>query len=218
MEKSLTPEYNSKELYPHFKMLSSSQFLMYEKDPKDFYIRYQLGADDKHSIAMQVGSIFSELHRDRAFDHKAALASIKAPRRLAGLFESAIKAMPVIPAEVKLVCKLGKWKFRATLDGYVQDSYTIVENKTGKLGWNQERVDFSDQLTFQAWVHWKKFGVIPKSIILNWVNTNSSSSCLVRTFKTTRSVKCLKMFERRVEAVISSLEAGNFTNKIYAGT
>lgn len=218
METKITiPEYDFKSLYPYTKTLSSSQILLYEEDPAAFYTEYVLGVRRAESVAMKTGSIFSELHRNREYDFKTALAQAGAPKRVAELFARVIAHFPVVPAEVALVADVGNgWKVRATLDGYVESEFVIIENKTGQREWTQERVNFSDQITCQSFVHWKLKGVTPKRILLNWVNTAASAKQPLVSFKTSRTSKALQMFERRVEAVIAGIEAGNWTQPIYA--
>lgn len=212
------PEYKLKELYPNKKTLSSSQFLKYEESPSDFYIEYVCGVKKEPSAPMLIGSIFSALYEDRTLDYKAHLHEAKAPKRIPDLFEQAIALMPVQKnghPEYPLIAKYRGWSFRATLDDFVEPTYTVIENKTGKAEWNQERVNFSDQLTFQAWCHWKKYGVVPRAIILNWVDTSAHSKKTIQTFKTTRSIRAMTLFEARIDVVLYNLEAGNFTRPIY---
>ncbi len=215
MEKNKLSGYDFKNLHPYKKILSSSQVICYEEDPSKFYLEYMLGAKRKASKSMLVGSIFSELHNHRDFDFRAKLIEIKAIRRIGDLFDEVIKAFPIVPAEIPLKCKYKGWGLRATLDGFVEDSYTIIENKTGQVPWTQERANFSDQITFQAFVHWKKYGIQPRQIILNWVDTKFNTQKKLSTFKTSRTIKGLKMFEKRLDAVIQGIEAENFTNQLY---
>lgn len=219
MENNLVviPEYDSASIYPHTKTLSSSQILLYEKNPQEFFIRYVLGADDEESksVAMKVGRIFSALHADRSFDYRSALKQIKAVGRLADLFERVIKFFPVVPAEVALVAPIGKWKVRATLDGWVDEHLVIIENKTGQTVWDQERVNFDDQITLQNWVVWKLKGVLASKTYLNWVCTSANPTQELVSFRTTRSVKAVKMMEARILAVIAGIEAENWTTPIY---
>ena len=213
--KTTIPEYNWQELYPHTKTLSSSQVLLYAENPSRFYTEYVLGVRQPPSVAMQVGSIFSALHQDRQFPYKEALAEIAAPKHIAALFEQVIINFPTIPAEVVQIASHDGWKFRATLDGYVKDDWTIIENKTGQTVWDQERVNFNQQMTFQAWVHWKKYKIIPKKILLNWVNTKSRAPQALMTFKTSRTVKGLRMFENTINLVLEGIQTENWTRPIY---
>ena len=215
MKKPTVPEYDFKSLYPYTKTLSSSQIILYEQDPAAFYTEYVLGVRRPASTAMMVGSIFSELHRDRSFDFKTALTEAKAIKRIADLFEMVIRQFPVVPAEIELFGEHKGWKVRATLDGFVESEYTIIENKTGQVEWTQERTNFSDQITIQAWCHWKKYSILPRRILLNWVNTAARAQRPLTTYKTSRSVKALRMFEARLDAVIAGIEAENWTVPIY---
>lgn len=215
MSKTKLTGYDFKGLHPYKKILSSSQVICYEEDPSKFYLEYMLGVKRKASKAMLIGSIFAELHNHRDFDFRAKLAEIGAPARIGDLFEEVIKAFPVIPSEIPLKCKFMGWTLRATLDGFVENSYTIEEDKTGQMPWTQERANFSDQITFQSFVHWKKYGIPPRQIILNWVDTRFNAQKKLSTFKTSRTIKGLKMFEKRLDAIIQGIEAENFTNQLY---
>lgn len=214
----MLPEYDRKSLYPNTKMLSSSQFLCYEKDPAFFYERYCLPNDDTGTVKMQIGRIFSALYQNRELDYRTYLTEAKAPKRIADLFGEVITKFPVLNGgypEYPLTTEFSGWGFRATLDDFVERHFTVIENKTGEREWTQERVNFDDQLTFQAWVHWKKYGVPPRTIILNWVNTKAGARTVLQSFKTSRSIRGLKLFEERVQTVVENLEAGNFTKNIY---
>lgn len=217
MEENIIPEYDSASLYPHFKCLSSSQFLCYEKDPQQFYMEYVIGVKRK-SDAMEIGSLFSACYQNRNIDPTPILAmKLKCKKDFIDLFKAVLKSFPVQRGghpEYPLKCEFMGWEFRATLDDYVEDTMTNIENKTGKVEWDKERVNFSDQITFQSWVHWKLKGVPFRKIILNWWNTGKKTRD-VRTFKTSRSVANLKRFEERVKIVIENLEKGNFTNQLY---
>ena len=204
-------DYKFESIYPNKKVLSSSQFLSYERDPRQFFIEYVLGARRKPSKPMMIGLAFSELYADRNFDVASYLAENKIPRRIISLLRNAVVRFPICKdCEYELIGDFKGWKFRATLDGFAEPD--IIENKTGQTEWTQERADTNDQITFQAWAYWKKYGVPPRKIMLNWVNTSASSKQMIVSYQTHRSIKQLKEFEKRVEIVIENIEGGNFTN------
>ena len=216
-------DYNFAELYPNTKMLSSSQVITYEKDPKQFYLEYVLGVRRKASQPMFVGKVFSAGFADRKFDWRKSLDSWNngkgvAPKRLYDLMENALKAMPLLPkkdCEYPLKCKFMGWEFRASLDGIVPADKIIIENKTGQVPWTQYRADESDQITFQNWCYWKKNGELSSKTILYWVSTGANSRQLIMTFNTKRTLTQLREFEKRIEAVVGGINAENFTNAIY---
>jgi hypothetical protein len=215
---TVMPEYDRHTLYPHRKALSSTQFLDYEQSPGDFYLRWMLGVRGAPSLPMQIGRIFSALYADRTLDYRALLNEAGASARIGHLFEEAMKGFPVLTGgqpETPLYAQYGSWELRATLDDFVRGHYTIVENKTGTTVWDQERVNGHDQLTFQAFVHWQKYGIPPRNIIVNWVDCRPSATQRIHTFQTTRSIRHLEQFEARVETVIANLEAENFTKPVY---
>lgn len=212
------PEYDSASIYPNKKALSSSQFLSYEEDPQKFYIENCLGAKRERSQAMDIGSIFSAAYAKRTFPYREHLALVGCTPKFINLFHEALSKFPVQKnghPELPMWVEFKGWKFRASLDDYIASSMFVIENKTGKMPWTQERVNFADQLTFQAWVHWKVHGVPPRRILLNWWDTGKTSAPIVHSFFTSRSVQALKQFEKRVELVIENLEAENFTKALY---
>lgn len=211
-------EYDTKSIYPNDKAMSSSQFLLYEEDPQAFWLKHVFGSKHEASQAMDIGRIFSAAYEDRNLPYKLYLEQIGCGAKFIALFGEALRKFPVIKGgrcEHELWASYRGWKFRATLDCYVDFYFMDIENKTGKMPWTQERVNFSDQLTFQAWVHWLKHKVPFKSMTLNWWNTGVTSSVQIQSFKTSRSIKALKAFQERVDVVIDNLEAHNFTNPIY---
>lgn len=216
MEKNRTiPDYDFKGLYPFKKVLSSSQFLCYEKSPEDFYVKYVLGAKKQGSLAMTKGRIFSAAYADRTLDYAYFLREAGCKQKFIDLFGKALAKFPVLKGgqpELAMIAKISGWGFRATLDDYLKTSQTVIENKTGEVEWSQERADLSDQITFQAWVHWIKLGVVPKEIILNWWNTKQKNYADVRTFKTKRTVKQVKEFEGRIGWVVQGINKKHFKN------
>ena len=217
MENNLIPSYDSASIYPFCKCLSSSQFLLYESNPQEFFMRYELGVGGRMTPAMNLGRIFSACYQNRSLDAKAILSENGFAPRIIELFIAALACFPVQKygsPELPMRCEFNGWEFRATLDDYIEKTLTVIENKTGQTEWNQERVNFSDQITFQAWTHWKLKGIPPRKIILNWWNTKNRNLD-VRTFKTSRSLGCLRNFDKRVEVVVQNIEAKNFTNPLY---
>lgn len=212
------PEYDVKSIYPNKKRLSSTQFLDYEEDPEAFYLSWVMGIRKPPTVPMQIGSVFSAKYADRSLDADSCLKQLECKPDFIKMFNTAVTRLPVLKGghpEYPLVCEYRGWEFRATLDDYVGASFVVIENKTGQVEWDQDRANSSDQVTFQAWCHWVKYGVAPSKIILNWWNTKQKNFCDVRSFKTSRSVKYLKQFQERVDVVIDNLNAENFTKKIY---
>lgn len=78
-------------------------------------------------------------------------------------------------------------------DGYDPKKRVIADDKTTKKisengrpnPWTQRRVDDLDQLTWYAYVYWKKFGRIP-DLVLHWYDADSKK---IKTFKTARTVQ-----------------------------
>ncbi len=220
-------DYKANELWPHTKVLSSSQFLLYLASPERFGVEYKDGLPRSEGHALRLGRGFSEAFADRQFDLRAYA---KAEKLRMPEVERLIAALPLLAhaerCEEELFADVGRgWKLRATLDGYNPSRWEIIENKIGAepndytrrmgipMGWTQERVNFDNQLTFQAFVHWKAITVQPSRIVLNWIPTTKSKT-MVHRFKTSRSIAKLKQFGDLVAVVIENIEAGNFSRPI----
>lgn len=210
------PDYDFKGLYPFKKVLSSSQFLLYEDSPAEFYVKYVLGAKKQGSLAMTKGRIFAAAYKDRKLDYAYFLREAGCNQKFIDLFGKALAKFPVLRGghpELPMIAKISGWGFRATLDDYLAVNKTVIENKTGAIPWTKWRADESDQITFQAWVHWIKTGEPPSVIILNWWNTKQTNYADVQSFKTQRTVKQLKEFEGRVGWVVRGLNNKCFSNE-----
>lgn len=210
------PAYDLASLYPNTKVLSSSQVLTYLKDPSEFYRVYHYG-QKQESQAMEIGRIFSAAYADRTLDYKPYLAAAGCNQRFIELFEKALAKFPVLNGsqpEYPMIGKIGEWGVRATLDDLHESQGIVIENKTGKKAWNQERVDASPQLTIQWWAYVNQLGTSPKKFLLNWWNTGIVSSPRIETFKVKRTKTQLRDCEDLLSRVIENIEAGNFTNPI----
>lgn len=203
-------DYGLKDLYPFKKVLSSTQFLDYEKDPQEFYMRWVLGVKQIETAPMIVGRIFSELFADRKFDFRAELLKINAKYYIS-VFERAIKLFPELPAkdcELELKPRFKGFRIRATLDGKVK---TIIENKTGKTEWTQERADTSDQITFQCLCWYLEYKKLPPPVMLNWVDCRTKNPVKpVLTFYTERNKEQLDYMAERVARVIENIKIENW--------
>lgn len=118
--------------------------------------------------------------------------------------------MPVYPKrEYTMKVWNGTCWVLGKFDGYDSRKRLIADDKTtkkliqnGKPGfkWTQQKVDDFKQLTFYAYIYWKKFGVIP-SLELNWYDFDSKQ---LKTFKTERKV-------------VDFLRLHNEINEVWAG-
>lgn len=105
-------------------------------------------------------------------------------------------------------------------DGFDPDIPLIADDKTtkkliqnGKPGfkWTQVKVDKCKQLTWYAYIYWKKTGVIPK-LQLNWYDWNSKKAV---TFNTVRGINDFLMLHHEIKIVhagIVSLCAETYNN------
>jgi len=62
------------------------------------------------------------------------------------------------------------------------DEALVIEKKTGKTPWNQERVDNHGQLDFYAWRYFETYGILPNSKLI-WYETEESEGTIQPTGK-----------------------------------
>lgn len=193
--KKLERQYNSAELYPFEKCVSSSQLILLDKDEERFTKQYVIG-EEIYSVPLLIGTIFSEMYagNTKALDllKEAKVCEPYIYERL----EKAIKQIPkATKTEEEIRVQFDNWTIRVTLDGFFPKENTVIENKTGKTIWTQEAVESDKQVSLQSWAVWKTTGKIP-TIFLNWVDFNKNSSKHIQSFKVKKTVIELKKFER----------------------
>ena len=202
-------DYRKEDLYPHTKVLSSSEVIDYFKNPRVFYERWVAFPDaGKRGVALEIGTAFAELYADRSFDYITYLLPVKAPKRKIIAIGEAIKFFPKSnKPEHELKVKFKDWSIRITLDDFYREENKILEIKTGEMEWNQQVVDIHPQITLQAWGYWKKFGELCKHDVV-WVDMGYHARKLVNTFKTKRTKQQLIDFENEVIIpVVAGIEA-----------
>ena len=206
----LLPTYDSTNLYPLDRVLSSSMIKTYYDSEEDFFTRYMVGGQPL-TVPLIVGSTFSAMYQYDDFDPTEVLTLI-GKSNLIPILEDARKRIPRIGVtkEDAIVVEYMGWKIRVTLDGVYypkRGASTVFENKTGRVGWDDYRVSEDLQLTMQAWAVKKKTGKLPKKIILSWVDLNPTTPQRVRAFETVRTDAEVEYFEKAIlEPMLNNLE------------
>ena len=166
-------------------LMSHSSMELFKKDKKAWVRKYVYGEEQPSNVWMNFGKRFAEAMEFRENEHDADIQNLKF----------------LIPdyqnREYRVEHKEAGRGFIGILDGYSEK--LIGEYKTGKH-WDQNLVDQSSQLTYYAWLIFKREGFVP-DIELTWVETVTngrkvSFSGNVKTFKTSRSIGQLDLMEK----------------------
>lgn len=214
IRQKLERQYNSDELYPNDRVISSSQFVSALKNPKRFYDQYILNKKE-YTLPMIIGVIFSEYYAG----NESAVSYLKDLEIQQEIIDRLIQAkryfMKCEEYEKEIRVAVNNYTLRVTLDGYTKSSCVVVENKTGKTQWDKIRVEEDIQLDLQAWAIWRKEKKSPQ-IYLNSVDLNKNAKKPIQSFKTKRSVAYLKKFEKEIIIpLINKIEDGTvFENVI----
>lgn len=207
----LDRKYNSSELYPNDRVLSSSQIVSALTRKEDFYKTYIVG-EKSYSMPMAIGVLFSEYYagNEKAIDY---LRELEVENYIIErLIDAKKKIVKAGKTEEEVRIKIKDYTIRVTLDGLIENPLVVIENKTGKKEWDNIRVKEDLQLDLQAWAIWKNYKKSPK-IILNWVDLNKNSSKPVVSFETKRTVAYLKKFEEeKIIPIIRMFEDGSILN------
>jgi len=208
IKKKLQRQYNSEELYPNDRVLSSSQIVSIMKSPREFYERYILGIGET-TLPMMIGTIFSEYYsgNEEAINY---LAELEVEDYIIDRLKKAKRQiMKSKDYEKELKVSINGYIIRVTLDGFIKSPLVVVENKTGKREWEEVKVEDDLQLDLQAWAVWKLYKRSPK-IYLHWIDLNKNAKKPLQIFPTKRSVEYLKNFERdTLIPIIDQIEDGS---------
>src|SRR5574343_855975 len=173
--------------------LSWSQLNRWEKDPNMYYQVYFEGLDQFRTKYLELGKRMATT-LENGFDCE------RDP-----LFEMLAAFMPAYPRrEFDVKANFEGIPLVGKLDGFNEKTLKVGEYKTGK-NWTQSMVDQTGQLTFYALLVWLKYKKLPKEIFLHWARTdedmegNLKLTCDIKTFKTSRSLKDLILFSKRIK-------------------
>jgi len=198
------------------KPLSWSAISCYDYNPEQFYTQYILGIKDPPTREMTLGNIIHSgfegkdwkkelIDNDFTSDYERTVAEImKFP-------------MPKMTQQEVWLGEKGKeyeelgCAFAARADGINEDENVIIEIKTGKNFWTQERADEHGQLTLYSFLKWKETGKIP-DIILVSCNVNNGK---VKVFPTKRTEQQIQEMCDHVKDVVKQLkQRGWWENRI----
>jgi hypothetical protein len=211
IQEKLQRTYNSSELYPNDRVISSSQIVTALTRKEDFYKTYIVG-EKNYSLPMIIGVLFSEYYagNEEAIGY---LRELEVDNYIVErLIDAKKKIVKAEKCEEEIKVPLKNYIIRVTLDGFITNPLIVIENKTGKKEWNEIRVEDDIQLDLQAWAVWKTYKKNPK-IILNWVDLNSNSKKPIKSFETKRQVAYLKKFEaEKLIPIIEMFEDGSILN------
>lgn len=205
----LSRQYSLTDLYPYQKRVSSSQLKCLKDDPKEFFNQYVLDERTK-SVPMVVGAIFSDAYAGN--ENSLELLSEIGEGKLIATFKTALEMMVRSKdAEKELIVPFQEWDIRITLDGYnkYSDKTLVIENKTGKRKWDDERARKEFQILLQAWGIWKLEGIIPE-VLVQWVDTNPNTTKLLNQFTIQFAELDLQLFEEdQIIPLLILLETGH---------
>lgn len=189
--------------------LSWSQLQLFEKDPNMYYQVYIEGLDQFRTKYLELGKRMAT-GLENGFDEEHD-----------PLFEMMIVFMTGYKnREFEINAEFEGIPLKGKLDGFNENKLEIGEYKTGKK-WTQSMVDQSGQLTFYALLVWLKYGKLPNKIQLHWARTDEDMEGKlhltgeIKTFNTTRSLKDLILFSKRIKTAWKGIcEIGKFNKNI----
>ena len=180
---------------------------LWEKDPNLYYQVYCEGIDNFRSKYLELGKRMAttlENGKSDDGDPMLELMAVYMPSYPAKEFE--------INALFEGIPLVGK------LDGWNKETLTIGEYKSGKK-WTQSMADNTGQLTMYALLVWIKYKKLPTNIYLHWARTDEDMEGNliltgdIKTFKTSRSLKDLISFSKRIKSAWAGICALGEFNK-----
>lgn len=195
------------------KPLSWSEYSCYKWDPNEYYTQYILGIKPEPSREMILGSIIHEGFEGK--DWKQLLIDNNFTPDYIRTVEQIMKYnLPSIQKEVWLG-EYGKeyeetgCKIAGRADGIDEETHTIVEIKTGKSFWDEEKVKTHGQLTLYSFLYWKQFGVIPQIMLISF-NVNNGKAKTFFIQKTEQEINNICVL---IKEVVSELKKRGWWEK-----
>jgi hypothetical protein len=175
--------------------LSWSQLYLFEKSPYQYAVQYIYGGRIIENPLLNLGKKLAEtLEKDEWEENEDP--DIEVAKIL----------LPSYPErEVELKAVVGGVPILGKLDGFNREKLVIGEYKTGRVEWDQKRVDEFGQLTFYALLVYHNFGSLPNQIQLHWVpseydeNMNVGLLGEIRSFETKRDLRDLLEISIRIK-------------------
>lgn len=145
--------------------LSHSQMTLFERDPKLYAKLYFDGRDElrPYSKAMDYGKKIAE-----ALEHMQETGEVVADTAM-GYVPKYDEMEYQIDTELKT--QWGWLPLMGKLDTFDPDSYAFRDTKTGKVAWTEKRAQDHDQLHFYTMLIFCKFGALPPSAHIDWIET-----------------------------------------------
>ncbi len=196
---------------PYIKPISWSQYWCYKNKPDEFYQQYILGLQGEQSREMLLGNIIHS-----GWEGKDWLTQLKENNYTADFERTVGEIMKFnMPQFPEKECWLGQkglyydetdCTIAGRADGRDKDKHIILEIKTGKHFWNQERADETEQITLYSFLHLKEFGVIPEFLLVSCNVSNGK----VKMFNTKRTQEQIDRLCQDIKQVVGELKAKNW--------
>jgi len=187
------PAYDHASIFPHAKVMSSSQLKLALDSFVEFTERYVLGVPMDESKALKFGRLFAACYADRGIDPQPYFAADKlGPTGLLDAMRDALRKLPRLPggeAEHAIFAEVPgtDWKIRVTLDDWCPERRIDREVKTGGVPWTQERADNDFQVSLQCLALALRDFSPPSVVELQWFSTKQRGVGGWQTFKTNRT-------------------------------
>ncbi len=154
------------------KYLSWSQLNLFERSPKEYSRSYLEGRKRPDNKYIRFGKKLADrLELGLPSDDKT--------------IEHVVNFLPKTPeVEFEIKANFCGVPLLGRLDGFDPRNKKITEYKTGKK-WTQKKVDSLGQLTFYSCLVWVEYKVLPKKIVLYWIETKEDVGELELTGKIT---------------------------------
>lgn len=181
--------------------LSYSQYNLFKKSPERYKKVYILGEDNIKNRYTEFGRKIALIREGKEITED----------KIINMMLDFLPSYPNREEELRVRVKVGR-KFIVLLgrcDGVDFEKHIIADDKTGKK-WTQKMADNSEQLTWYAYLYYKKFKIIP-SLEINWIETEEEFGQVVatgniKTFKTTRTVKDFIKLQSEINKVWLGIE------------
>ena len=184
--------------------VSYSEMTTFYEDKDKYYQQYIIGVREAPNKAMMFGSIVHALLEDKEYDYKKAIKEAGFTSDFKRIADKVSKETPRSEeSELKLFVDFDDFALYAGIDGRIGED--LVEYKTGKAMWTQERADESEQITLYSLAWQLKYGKLPNYLLITISSTNGKFR-QIRTSRTEAQLENMKAKLRQFKKDLEELD------------
>lgn len=199
---------------------SISSLKLFEQCPRCYWLRYEVGLEDKPSPNLIIGSQVHEAIENYHLGKPDSKGLLDMSRKLYKVYTKNVAESEIDVPEKEFLVEFENIAtgeqlsvpFKGIIDGINTKNGWVYEHKTSGYYWKYEDVATNIQATGYAYAYFKLYGDLPKGIRFNILKKNKII-CKYQSLETYRTYKDLIYFFNWVKDIIEQIKYSDFEPK-----